>query len=101
MSKSTISLLQLFAATIRPPRPPVQRGARSLPDLQGLDRMTDKIREILDAATARVFAYQPADKAIWAKSAKERKSGKDDGSKLKPVSYCPGSVPAPHHDSRP
>lgn len=40
--------------------------------------MTDKIREILDAVTARVFAYQPADKAKWAKSAKDRKSGKDE-----------------------
>lgn len=40
--------------------------------------MTDKIREILDAVTARVFAHQPADKAKWAKSAKERKSAKDE-----------------------
>ena len=39
--------------------------------------MTDKIRKILDAMTARVFAYQPADKAKWAKAAKERKSGKN------------------------
>lgn len=40
--------------------------------------MTDKIREILDAVTARVFAYQPADKAKWAKAAKERKPAKDE-----------------------
>lgn len=40
--------------------------------------MTDKIREILDAVTARVFAYHPADKAKWAKSAKERKAGKNE-----------------------
>lgn len=32
--------------------------------------MTEKIRKVLDAVTARVFAYQPADKAKWAKSAK-------------------------------
>lgn len=36
------------------------------------------IVEILDAVTARVFAYQPADKAKWAKAAKERKSAKDE-----------------------
>ena len=40
--------------------------------------MTDKIRKILDAVTARVFAYQPAAKAKWVKAAKERKSGKND-----------------------
>lgn len=40
--------------------------------------MTDKIRAILDAVTARVFAYQPANKAKWAKSVKERKSAKDE-----------------------
>mgnify|MGYP006921338751 FL=1 len=40
--------------------------------------MTDKIRAILDAVTARVFSYQPADKAKWAKAAKERKSAKDE-----------------------
>lgn len=37
-----------------------------------LDRMTEKIRTILDAVTARVFAYQPTDKAKWAKSAKTK-----------------------------
>lgn len=40
--------------------------------------MTDKIRQILDAVTARVFAYQPAEKAKWAKAVKERKSAKDE-----------------------
>ena len=37
-------------------------------------------REILDAVTARVFAYQPADKAKWAKSAKAKppKENQDD-----------------------
>lgn len=34
-------------------------GARLPPDLQGLDRMTEKVRTILDAVTAKVFAYRP------------------------------------------
>jgi hypothetical protein len=42
--------------------------------------MTEKIRTILDAVTARVFAYQPTDKAKWAKSAKAKppKEDQDD-----------------------
>jgi hypothetical protein len=43
--------------------------------------MTKKILAALDAITAKVFAYQPADKAKWAKSAKPQKTGtKDDDS---------------------
>lgn len=34
--------------------------------------MTEKIREILDVVTARVFAHRPADKARWAKATKAR-----------------------------
>lgn len=40
--------------------------------------MSKKIRAVLDVITARVFAYQPADKAKWAKSAKPQKTGKKD-----------------------
>jgi hypothetical protein len=41
--------------------------------------MTKKIRAVLDVITSKVFAYQPADKAKWAKSAKPQKSkDKDD-----------------------
>ena len=40
--------------------------------------MTKKIRAVLDAITAKVFAYQPADKAKWAKSAKPQKTGKKE-----------------------
>ncbi len=43
--------------------------------------MTKKIRAVLDVITAKVFAYQPADKAKWAKSAKPQKpKDKDDDS---------------------
>lgn len=35
--------------------------------------MTKKSRAALDAITAKVFAYQPGDKAKWAKSAKPQK----------------------------
>lgn len=32
--------------------------------------MSEKIRKVLDAVTARVFAYRPPEKAKWAESAK-------------------------------
>lgn len=34
--------------------------------------------EIIDAVTARLFSYQPPEKAKWAKAAKERKSAIDE-----------------------
>ncbi len=42
--------------------------------------MTEVIRKVLDAVTAKVFAYQPAGKAKWAKSAKAKppKEPQDD-----------------------
>lgn len=42
--------------------------------------MTEKIRSILDAVTARVFAYRPEEKGKWAKSAKAKppKEPQDD-----------------------
>lgn len=42
--------------------------------------MTEKIRKVLDTVTARIFAYQPADKAKWAKSARAKspKESQDD-----------------------
>lgn len=40
--------------------------------------MTKKILAALDAITAKVLAYQPADKAKWAKSAKPQKPTKND-----------------------
>lgn len=46
-----------------------------------IDEMTKKIRAVLDVITAKVFAYQPADKAKWAKAAKPQKpKDKDDDS---------------------
>jgi len=42
--------------------------------------MNDKIRAVLDAVTARVFAYQPKDKGKWAEAAKAKppKANQDD-----------------------
>jgi len=34
--------------------------------------MSDKIRAVIDAMTARVFAYQPKDKGKWAESVKAK-----------------------------
>lgn len=36
--------------------------------------MTKKTLDVLETITAKILAYQPADKAKWAKSAKARKS---------------------------
>lgn len=47
-------------------------GNRTPPHLQGLDRMSDAIRAILDAVTDRVLAYRPKDKGQWAKKTERR-----------------------------
>lgn len=44
--------------------------------------MSDKIRTVLDAVTARVFAYHPKDKGKWAEAAKAKPTkGNQDDSK--------------------
>ena len=40
--------------------------------------MTKKVLAALDAIAATVFAYRPADKAKWAKSAKPQKTGNNE-----------------------
>lgn len=40
--------------------------------IQGLDRMSDAIRAILDAVTDRVLACRPKDKGQWAKKTERR-----------------------------
>lgn len=59
-------------------RQPVSSSHRLAADLCGIDEMTKKNLASLDAITAKVFAYQPADKAKWAKSAKPQKLKQND-----------------------
>lgn len=47
--------------------------------------MTEKIRKVLDAVTARVFAYQPNDRGQWAKFAKTKRPKKNQDDSKSPT----------------